>query len=199
MTSNPTTARSTARTPPAAADRPGRKAGADADDALRVLKDSQAVVDELVARCAPPRGRQAVPDPAHACAVRSLCSELAAHLHIEEALLYPSLREHGADGDTIDQAEVEHECLRDLMDRLVDMHPDDPLFEARVRVLVEIFDLHLQRERQQLRALQQRLDLPALDRRMQARRDELLADRSGRQPRLRFENEDADPVGEPPR
>lgn len=188
MTSNPHSARTTARMPPA-----------DGDDSLRLLKDSQAVVDELVSRCAPPRGPQSVPDPAHACAVRSLCSELAAHLHVEEAVLYPSLREHGADGDSIDQAEVEHECLRDLMDRLVDMHPDDPLFEARVRVLVEIFDLHQQRERLQLRPLLQRLDLAALDRRMRARRDQLLTERSDRQPGLRFENEDADPVGEPPR
>lgn len=200
MTSNPLTSNATARAPHPPADDAHARAGmADIDDALRLQRDSQAVVDELLARCAPPRGTRSAPDPAYACAVHRLCGKLAAHLHVEETLLYPMLREHGAAGDAIDQAEVEHDCLRDLMDRLVDMHPDEPLFEARVRVLVEIFDLHLQRERLQLRPLLHRLDLPSLDQRMLALRDELLAEPSSQQPRLRFENEDADPVGEPPR
>ena len=132
--------------------------------AQRVLEDGQAMVRYLLAR-------YALLDPLHgagpvlrAGVARRLCAELAAHMHVEEELLYPKLRAVLEDCSPLDQAEVEHECLRELMDRLMEMDGQDPMFDASVIVLGEIFDMHLQRESQQVFPLLQRsgLDLRTL-------------------------------------
>ncbi len=139
--------------------------------------------------------------------VRELCAELAGHLQVEEELLHPrlrdSLRDSLRDTHLVDEAEVEHDCLRDQMERLMAMAPDDPQYTARVMVLAEYFELHLQREQDQMHPLLRRCGLNSreLGDAMTRRRDELLAERAAcpGQLRLRPENEDADPVGAPPR
>lgn len=129
---------------------------------------------------------------------RRLCAELAVHLQVTQELLHPRLRETAPDANVIEQAEVEQECLRGLLARLYRMAPDDPLFDARVTVLGEIFELHARHAVQQVFPLLQGPGMGPLAAAMRQRRDELLAqlDTTGG---LSLENEEADPVGEPPR
>ena len=131
---------------------------------------------------------------------RRLCAELAVQLQVEDEVFYPALRAAMHDGSLIDVAEVEHECLRELTSRVVEMAPDDPLFDARVLVIGELFELHLAREAHELHpaAMRSPLDFHAISMHLMQRRDDLLAELAdGHGPR--FENEEADPVGEPPR
>ncbi|MFN0184264.1 MAG: hemerythrin domain-containing protein, partial [Aquabacterium sp.] len=111
---------------------------------------------------------------------------------------YPRLRELRVDPVVVDESEIEHECLRGLMDRLVDMQSDDPLFEARLAVLSRWLDSHFKREMDELVPLLRGLDLGCVGQDMADRRDELLAALAEGHG-LRFENEAADPVGAPPR
>ncbi len=170
------------------------------DAVRRLMYDSQATVRRLLARFALMRTE---PAALRANVVRLLCAELAVHLQVQEELLYPELRDQLRDSRPIDEAEVEHECLREQMEALIDLAPNDPQYDARVMVVAELFELSLQREQAQLHPLLRRcgLDSRDLGASMARRRDELLADLAARPGDLllRPENEDADPVGAPPR
>lgn len=138
------------------------------------------------------------PGPQRTQLVRRLCAELVAHMHMQEELLYPRLRTLVDDTLPIDQSEAEHQCLRALIERLVQMDSVDPMFDARLQVLAEIFDLHQRREAREVYPLMQGRSLRNLAQAMQCRREELLlAVQAGDAPEP--ENEEADPVGEPPR
>ncbi|NRF68130.1 hemerythrin domain-containing protein [Aquincola sp. S2] len=171
------------------------------DSVLDVLLAGQAMTRCLMARYTRLRAQGPSADPLRAGLARRLCAELAVQLQIEEELFYPELRQVLIDSAPVDQAEVEHECMRELSTRLMDMAPDDPMFDARVMVLGELLELHLAREAQQIypMALRAPLDFSALGLALVQRRDELLADIADSAGGERLENESADPVGEPPR
>lgn len=131
--------------------------------------------------------------------VRRLCAELSAHLHVEEELLFPRLRDVARDTAALDRAEVVRDLLRDQLHHIAEAGPDEPQFAARVQVLGDWLDRELVRERVQVHSQLPALaaDGPALVRAMARRRDALLAlAAAGHGPH--FENEDADPVGRPP-
>jgi hypothetical protein len=129
-----------------------------------------------------------------------LCIELAIHLHLEEEMFYPSVREEVGDHPDLALAEVEHECLRGQVQRLLMTPPEDRSFDARVGLIATLFDMHLHRELADLYPLarQSGLDLQLLGQALAERRDQLLGmvDETGS---LNFENEADDPVGQPPR
>lgn len=188
-----------AQGPATEADAPGM---AGAAEVLDLLVAGQAGVRNLLARyrtlCESDDGRRH--DARRGGLARRLCAELAVQLQIEDEVFYPALRAALADSALVDVAEVEHECLRELVSRVVDMVPSDPLFDARVLVIAELFDLHLAREAQELHpaAMRSALDFHAIALALMQRRDDLLAELAdGQGPR--FENEEADPVGAPPR
>lgn len=177
-----------------------RPAGAGAAQAgtLRQLIEGQTAIRCLLTRFALMRCDGPEADPDRAQLVCRLNAELCAYLHVKEELLFPRMRDAVGDGAPIDQAEVEHECLRHLLDRLQGMEPGDPLFDARVMVLGQLFESHLQRELGQLLPLLCGANLRGLGRTIAERREEMLdAARAGQQT-LQFENEEADPVGERP-
>lgn len=170
-----------------------------AADALRgFLADGQTAMRWLVTGLCVDRRLGAAPANAARC-VRRLCAELSAHLHVEEELLYPRLRDVAADSAALDRAEVVREILRDQLQRIAEAGPDEPQFAARVQVLADWLDRELVRERVQIHS-----QLPVLAAggrelvlAMARRRDALLAlAAAGHGPH--FENEDADPVGRPP-
>lgn len=169
------------------------------DTALHVLEHGRAVINGLLARYAQLQRSDATAPAACRDLVQQLCRELAVYMHVQEELLYPKLREQVSDSSPIDRSEIENECLRDLMQRLMGVAADEPLFDARITVLAEIFSAHAGRERVQLQPLLQALDGRHLGRQVADRRNALLAELAERPHTLRIENEEADPVGEPPR
>jgi hypothetical protein len=176
-------------------------APAGAEEVLDLLISGQSTVRCLLARYrALCERRQSGNDAQRGGLARRLCAELAVQLAVEDEVFYPALRAAMHDASLIDVAEVEHECLRALTSRVVEMAPDDPMFDARVLVIGELFELHLAREAHELHPAAMRSPLNFHDIAMQLmqRRDDLLAELADGHG-LRFENEEADPVGEPPR
>jgi hypothetical protein len=176
-------------------------APAGAEEVLDLLITGQSTVRCLLARyralC-----EQRLPgtDVQRGGLARRLCAELAVQLAVEDEVFYPALRAAMHDSSLIDVAEVEHECLRELTGRVIEMAPDDPMFDARVLVIGELLELHLAREAHELHpaAMRTSLDFHRIAMQLMQRRDDLmaeLADGHG----VHFENEEADPVGEPPR
>lgn len=106
-----------------------------------------------------------------------ICMELTIHARLEEELLYPAVREALNDEDLVDEAEDQHGSQRELVAQILATQPQDPLYDARVAVLAEYVERHVQQEREQVfnRVLASRLDLPALGRAITVRKEELRA------------------------
>lgn len=79
-----------------------------------------------------------------------LCQELNRHSAIEEQVLYPAIRTLINDDLLINEALVEHQCSHDLARQIESLTPDDPFYDARVKVLSEQIEHHLKEEEREI-------------------------------------------------
>lgn len=111
-----------------------------------------------------------------------ICVMLTAHATAEEELFYPAAREVlGEDEDLVDEADVEHSCAKELIAQIEAGTPDDPLYDAKVKVLGEYIDHHVKEEEGEMfpKVRKADLDLGALGEDIAARKVELLSDAEG--------------------
>ena len=102
--------------------------------------------------------------------VSRVLDELSLHTQLEEELLYPAARDAIAEPALIDEAEVEHEMLRVLMDQLRTRPSDDADDadtadrDARFTVLCEYTLHHAKEEEREMfpQLVKAKLDWPAL-------------------------------------
>jgi hemerythrin superfamily protein len=107
-----------------------------------------------------------------------ICVALTLHTQVEEELLYPAAREVlPGDEDIVDEAYVEHASAKSLVAQIKTMTSDQPLFDAKVKVLGEYVDHHVKEEEDELfpRLRKTALDLQALGERIAARKKQLMA------------------------
>jgi hemerythrin-like domain-containing protein len=118
-------------------------------------------------------------EDAEACRqlVQTVCAELKVHTTLEEEIFYPAVREAIEDEDIMNEASVEHETAKMLIEQLENMEPDDPNYFATFTVLGEYVMHHVKEEEGEMfpQAKKADLDLEALGRRMQERKSELLS------------------------
>lgn len=109
-----------------------------------------------------------------ACA-QAACRALAIHAQIEEEIFYPALRESADAEDALDEADIEHSHIKELVGQLEGSDPDDEHFEARVKVLSEYVRHHVEEEESTIfaKARKSDCDLEALGEQLQARKAEL--------------------------
>lgn len=111
--------------------------------------------------------------------VQQICEMLEVHATIEEEIFYPIVREVLGDqkkpDDLLNEAEVEHEHIKMLVEQLKGIAQGDELFDARVTVLKEYVKHHVQEEEGELfpKVKKSNLDLEALGDELQARKTEL--------------------------
>jgi len=107
-----------------------------------------------------------------------ICNALIMHTTIEEEIFYPATREASEDTeDMVDEAVVEHASAKDLIAQIMEMDPDDDLYDAKVKVLSEMIDHHVEEEEKEMfpKTKQLKLDLKALGEEMRARQKEIEA------------------------
>ena len=76
-----------------------------------------------------------------------ICTELTKHATAEEEIFYPAVRAAGKDKeDMVDEATVEHASAKDLIAQILEMEPTEELFDAKVKVLSELIEHHVQEE-----------------------------------------------------
>ena len=75
-----------------------------------------------------------------------ICAMLTVHATIEEEIFYPAARDAEVEDDLLDEAAVEHASAKDLIAQIQSMGPDDELYDAKVTVLGEYIDHHVQEE-----------------------------------------------------
>jgi hemerythrin superfamily protein len=110
--------------------------------------------------------------------VEQICSELTIHAQIEEEIFYPAARDAIDEPDIMDEAEVEHTTAKELIAQLGSMEPGDDLYDAKVTVLGEYINHHVQEEEGEMfpKVKKSKLDLGALGDMLSERKQELKED-----------------------
>ena len=106
-----------------------------------------------------------------------ICLALTVHARIEEEIFYPAARGTIDDDDLIDEAQVEHASAKQLIAEIEGMKVGDALFDAKVKVLGEYINHHVQEEEKEMfpEARDADLDLKALGEQLARRKEELMA------------------------
>jgi hemerythrin superfamily protein len=107
--------------------------------------------------------------------IRTVCEDLKVHTTLEEEMFYPAVREAIDDEDLMNEAAVEHETAKMLIDQLENMGTDDPNYFATFTVLGEYVKHHIKEEQGEMfpAAKKAKIDLVSLGERMRARKEEL--------------------------
>ena len=114
--------------------------------------------------------------------VETACLELQIHSMLEEEIFYPAVRARAAgeeQEDLLNEAEVEHETVDELIAKLHALESDDPMYCAYFTVLAEYVKHHVKEEEQELFPKVEEmdgLDLNQLGEDMRLRREELFAE-----------------------
>jgi hemerythrin superfamily protein len=175
----PTATKTSAKASKGAATKPAvtsKARGSDAPDAIDLLIADHREVkglfkeyDKLVKAQADAGEKQVV--------AAQICVMLTAHATAEEELFYPRAREVlGDDEDLVDEADVEHASAKELIAQIEDGSPDDPLYDAKVKVLGEYIDHHVKEEEGEMfpKVRKSDLDLDMLGEEIAARKAELM-------------------------
>ncbi|MEJ7927256.1 hemerythrin domain-containing protein [Sphingobium sp. AN641] len=143
-------------------------------DAIALLKADHRKVEELFetfeATKAPSK-KQAI--------AREICTELKIHTSIEEEIFYPAFRGKIED-DTLDEAYVEHDGAKILINDIEAGSAEDDFYDAKVKVLSEEIKHHVHEEEMPSEGMfaqcrKTDVDLVALRDAMMARKQKLMA------------------------
>ena len=154
---------------------PDKKPAA-AIDAIDLLKADHREVEALFAKF------EKAPDDAKVELASEICQALSVHAALEERVFYPASRDAmDADGESlVDEAEVEHGSLKDLMRKLRGRNASSAHFDALVTVLKEYVKHHVEEEESEFFPKVRRLglDTVALGAQMQTAKARLAKRRS---------------------
>ncbi len=148
-------------------------AGKDQPDAIALLKADHRKVEELFEKFESAKGKSQKEQLA-----RQICTELTVHTIIEEEIFYPACKGKTED-DLLNESYVEHDGAKVLIAEIEAGGPDEEFYEAKVKVLSEQIEHHVEEEEKRSEGLfaQARkagLDMDALGAQMAARKEELL-------------------------
>lgn len=116
-------------------------------DAITLLKQDHRKVEELFSQF------EGLGDRAHksrAKIVQQIILELTIHTRIEEAIFYPAFKQEAEEKDLILEAVEEHDVVKYVLRRLKDLEETDETFDAKVTVLKELVDHHVQEEEKEM-------------------------------------------------
>jgi len=142
-------------------------------DAIKLLTQDHREVEQLFEQF-----EKASKDEKKEQIARKICTELKVHAMIEEEIFYPALRGK-IDDDDLDEALVEHDGAKVLINEIETSSADADFYEAKVKVLQEQIEHHIKEEEKESdnifsQARKTDVDLEAIGERMAARKAELM-------------------------
>jgi hemerythrin superfamily protein len=160
-----------------AAKRPAATAAAAKTDATALLERDHAEVKKLFKQYEKLADAEAEGGERQALA-EQICMMLTVHATIEEEIFYPAAREAEVDADLLDEAEVEHASAKALIAQIEAMGPDAELYDAKVTVLGEYINHHVQEEEGEMfpKCRRAKMDLAGLATALAERKAELMAE-----------------------
>lgn len=138
-------------------------------DAIALLKEDHRTVEELFEKFEKASG-----DGRKQKLAEEICLELSVHAQIEEEIFYPAC-EGKVDEDLLKESYVEHDGAKVLIAEIMNGGADDEYYDAKVKVLSEEIEHHVEEEEKRLEGLfaQARkagLDMDALGQELAARK-----------------------------
>lgn len=106
----------------------------------------------------------------------NICAELTAHTTVEEEIFYPAAREVLDKPDLIDEADVEHASAKDLIAQIKSSSPSDDHYDAKVKVLGEYINHHVEEEEGEIfpKVRKAKLETVQLGERIAARKAQIM-------------------------
>jgi hemerythrin superfamily protein len=143
-------------------------------DAVALLKNDHRTVEELFAEFEKASGEGRKQKLA-----TQICLELSVHAKIEEEIFYPAC-EGKVEDDLLKEAYVEHDGAKQLISQILAGEPSDEFYDAKVTVLQEQIEHHVEEEEKRMEGLfaqarQAGLDMDELGDQLAARKQELTA------------------------
>jgi len=144
-------------------------------DAVALLKADHRAVEALFAQFENASG-----DGKKQKVALQICAELTVHAKIEEEIFYPAC-EGKVEEDLMREAYVEHDGAKVLIAEIEGGEPSDEYYDAKVKVLQEQIEHHVQEEEQRMegmfaQARKAGLDMDALGEELAARKEQLRAE-----------------------
>ena len=144
-------------------------------DAIALLKADHRTVKDLFAQFEKASG-----DGKKQKLALQICAELTVHAKIEEEIFYPAC-EGKVEDDLIREAYVEHDGAKVLIAEIEGGAPSDEYYDAKVKVLQEQIEHHVQEEEQRMegmfaQARKAGLDMDALGNELATRKEQLMAE-----------------------
>ena len=144
-------------------------------DAVALLKADHRKVEDLFEQFEKARSKDRKEALAH-----EICTELKVHAMIEEKVFYPACRGEIED-DLVDEAIVEHDGAKVLINEIEAGGPDEEFYDAKVKVLSEMIEHHVKEEEQRVegmfsQARKAGLPMDDLGERMLAMKEQLMAE-----------------------
>ena len=142
-------------------------------DAIALLKKDHDEVQELFEQFSKATG-----DGRKEKLALKICRELTIHSKIEEEIFYPAC-DRKVDEDLLKEGYVEHDAAKLMIAEIEAGEPSDEFYDAKVKVLCEEIDHHIQEEEKRMEGLfaQARkagLDMDALGEQLARRKAELM-------------------------
>lgn len=169
-----TAAQSTSKSTSARRSTATKSTAANAADAVALLKEDHKKVKKMFKDFE--KLKEKGSDEEKAALVSQICMELTVHTQIEEEIFYPAFRKTKDAEDMVDEAVVEHASAKDLVRQLQTMQPSDELYDAKVTVLGEYIEHHVEEEEKEMfkKAKRAKLDLAALGKKLANRKKALM-------------------------
>ena len=148
-------------------------AEAKSQDAIALLKEDHRKVEKLFKDFEDAKGEGRKEKLA-----RQICMELTVHTKIEEEIFYPAC-EGKVDEDLLKEAYVEHDGAKVLVAEIEAGNGEsDDYFDAKVQVLSEEIDHHVEEEEKELfpEVRKADIDIDALGEQLAMRKKELMAE-----------------------
>jgi hypothetical protein len=144
-------------------------------DAIALLKADHRTVEELFEKFEAASG-----DGRKKALAEQICLELSVHARIEEDIFYPAC-EGAIEEDLLKEAYVEHDGAKVLIAEIEAGGPDDEFYDAKVKVLSEMIEHHVEEEEKRVegmfsQARKAGLDMDDLGRRMAEEKKRLTAE-----------------------
>ena len=142
-------------------------------DAIALLKEDHRKVEELFEQFEKASG-----DGRKEKLARQICRELTVHAKIEEEIFYPAC-EGKVEEDLLKEAYVEHDAAKLLIAEIEAGEPSDEFFDAKVKVLQEEIEHHVEEEEKRMEGLfsqarKANLDMDSLGEQLAQRKAQLM-------------------------
>ena len=110
--------------------------------------------------------------------VMEICTELSIHAQVEEEIFYPAARMAIDDDDLLDEAIIEHASAKELIAQLEAADPADAFYDAKVTVLGEEIEHHVEEEETEMfvKVKKSKLNLAELGEEMALRKEALMSE-----------------------